>query len=208
MIVCLQHAEWRGGRVAAAGLRQPVASVGSEGGNKAAGSPCEDTLSDMLVFRTLGDASRGSPWEVGRRCYRVLSTWVSYEQHGGRRKNLETSRFAPTLPLLGPRSWRPVDPIWDKWVGVVATYQSLFSATDMYLAHATDPGERTLVIFEEVHHAGVESGWGEAAQESFARTADAILCLTGTPFRTDRDHIVFVPNENGSATPQWSASSR
>lgn len=71
--------------------------------------------------------------------------------------------FAPTLPLLGPRSWRPVDQIRSQWVGVVATYQSLFSATDMYLAHATDPGERTMVIFDEVHHAGVESGWGEAA---------------------------------------------
>ena len=114
------------------------------------------------------------------------------------------NRFAPTLPLLGPRSWRPVDPIMDQWVGAVATYQSLFSASDMYLAHATDPGERTLVIFDEVHHAGVESGWGEAAQESFARSASAVLCLTGTPFRTDRDHIVFVPNEDGAAKPHYS----
>lgn len=112
-------------------------------------------------------------------------------------------RFAPTVPLLGPRSWRPVDQIPSRSVGVVATYQSLFTASDMYLAHATDPGHRTLVIFDEIHHAGVESGWGEAAQESFTRYAEAILCLTGTPFRTDRDPIVFVPSQLGSAEPHY-----
>lgn len=112
-------------------------------------------------------------------------------------------RLAPTLPLLGPRSWRPVDQIRPQWVGVVATYQSLRSATDMYLAHATDPGERTMVIFDEIHHAGAESGWGEAAQESFARTAAALLCLTGTPFRTDLNQIVFVPTDHGVARPHY-----
>jgi superfamily II DNA or RNA helicase len=70
---------------------------------------------------------------------------------------------APTLPFRGPRDWRPVDPIGDAWVGAVFTYQSLFAMTHMFLAHATDPGQRTLVIFDEVHHAGSGSGWGEAA---------------------------------------------
>jgi hypothetical protein len=57
-------------------------------------------------------------------------------------------RHTPTLPLLGLREWRAVDPIGEGWLGAITTYQSLFEAPDMYLAHATDPGHRTLVIFD------------------------------------------------------------
>ncbi len=110
---------------------------------------------------------------------------------------------SPTLPLRGPRDWRPVNPIGDNWVGAVFTYQSLFAMTDMFLAHATDPGHRTLVIFDEVHHAGVGSGWGQASQTAFSKCAAAILSLSGTPFRTDRDPIVFIPSVNGVAKPLY-----
>ena len=112
-------------------------------------------------------------------------------------------RLPPTLPLLGPRNWSPVRPILDRWVGVISTYQSLFAATDMYLAHASDPGHRTLVIFDEIHHAGVDSGWGVSAQEAFRQGAAAILSFTGTPFRTNRDAIVFVRTKGGAARPHY-----
>jgi superfamily II DNA or RNA helicase len=105
-------------------------------------------------------------------------------------------RHTPTLPLHGLREWRPVDPIGDGWLGAITTYQSVFAAPEMYLAHATDPGYRTLVIFDEVHHAGANASWGEAAQFSFSQRAHAILSRSGTPFRTDRDPIVFVPSLN------------
>lgn len=103
-------------------------------------------------------------------------------------------RHTPMLPLLGLREWRAVDPIGEGWLGAITTYQSLFVAPEMYLAHATDPGHRTLVIFDEVHHAGADASWGEAAQFSFSQGAAAILSLSGTPFRTRRDQIVFVPS--------------
>jgi len=109
----------------------------------------------------------------------------------------------PTLPLRSQRDWRPVDPIGDDWLGAVTTYQSLFSSTEMFLAHATDPGHRTLVIFDEVHHAGTDGAWGTSAQEAFASGASAILSLSGTPFRTNRDPIVFVPSAGGSAKPHF-----
>jgi superfamily II DNA or RNA helicase len=117
-------------------------------------------------------------------------------------------RSSPTLPLRGPRDWRPVDPIGDNWVGAVLTYQSLFAMTDMFLAHATDPGHRTLVVFDEVHHAGIASGWGQASQTAFSRAATAIVSLSGTPFRTDREPIVFIPSENGAAKPHYRYSYR
>jgi superfamily II DNA or RNA helicase len=112
-------------------------------------------------------------------------------------------RHTPTLPLHGLREWRAVDPIGDGWLGAITTYQSLFAAPDMYLAHATDPGHRTLVIFDEVHHAGADAAWGEAAQFSFAQAAHAILSLSGTPFRTDQHPIVFVPSRKGAAKPHY-----
>jgi superfamily II DNA or RNA helicase len=113
------------------------------------------------------------------------------------------SSRSPSLPLHGLRDWRPVNPIGDAWLGAITTYQSLFASTDMFLAHATDPGHRTLVIFDEVHHAGAAAAWGQSAQEAFATNATALLSLTGTPFRTDRDPIVFVPSEGGSARPHY-----
>jgi superfamily II DNA or RNA helicase len=110
---------------------------------------------------------------------------------------------APTLPLRTQRDWRAVDPIGDEWLGAVITYQSLFASTEMFLAHATDPGQRTLVVFDEVHHAGANAAWGISAQEAFAAGAWGILSLTGTPFRTGRDPIVFVPSEEGNARPHY-----
>lgn len=110
---------------------------------------------------------------------------------------------APTLPLRNQRDWRSVDPIGDQWLGAIITYQSLFASTEMFLAHATDPGQRTLVIFDEVHHAGTDAAWGTSAQEAFAAGATAILSLSGTPFRTARDPIVFVPSDHGNARPHF-----
>ncbi|KUI36266.1 DEAD/DEAH box helicase family protein [Mycobacterium sp. GA-2829] len=82
--------------------------------------------------------------------------------------------------------------IGDGWLGAITTYQSLSAAPNMFLAHVTDPGHRTLVISDEVHHAGADASWGTPAQFAFAQGAAAILSLSGTPFRTTRDPILFV----------------
>lgn len=113
------------------------------------------------------------------------------------------SPATPTLPLWTQRDWRSVDPIGDDRLGAIVTYQSLFASTEMFLAHATDPGQRTLVIFDEVHHASAGAAWGVSAQEAFTSGSTAILLLTGTPFRTDREDIVFVPSDRGVARPHY-----
>ena len=59
---------------------------------------------------------------------------------GWQRAASSSSRATPVLPLYTQRDWRPVDPIGGEWLGAIITYQSLFSSTEMYLAHATDPG--------------------------------------------------------------------
>jgi superfamily II DNA or RNA helicase len=50
---------------------------------------------------------------------------------------------------------------------------------------------RTLVIFDEIHHAGDALSWGEAVRESF-EPARRRMGLTGTPFRSDANPIPFV----------------
>ena len=122
---------------------------------------------------------------------------------GWQRAASSTNVDAPRLPLLTRRDWRPVNPIGDDWLGAIITYQSLFASTEMFLAHATDPGQRTLVIFDEVHHAGTDGAWGVSAQEAFSDGAAGILSMTGTPFRTDRNPIIFVPSQDGNALPVY-----
>ncbi len=61
---------------------------------------------------------------------------------------------------------------------------------------------RTLVILDEVHHAGDALSWGEALREAF-EPATRRLSLTGTPFRSDVNPIPFVsyvPQTDGSKT--------
>ncbi len=66
----------------------------------------------------------------------------------------------------------------------------------MFEALAAEPGFATLVIFDEIHHAGAESAWGIAAQQAFLAAATRILSLSGTPFRS-RDPIVFIETRDG-----------
>ncbi len=57
----------------------------------------------------------------------------------------------------------------------------------------------TLVILDEVHHAGDALSWGEAVREAF-EPARRRLALTGTPFRSDVNPIPFVtyaPDDDG-----------
>lgn len=51
--------------------------------------------------------------------------------------------------------------------------------------------KKTLVIFDEVHHAGEVRSWGEALTYAF-ENATYRLCLSGTPFRGDNTKITFV----------------
>lgn len=53
---------------------------------------------------------------------------------------------------------------------------------------------KTLVILDEIHHAGDALSWGESVREAF-EPARRRLMLTGTPFRSDANPIPFVRYE-------------
>ncbi|MFJ8442514.1 DEAD/DEAH box helicase family protein [Kitasatospora griseola] len=75
--------------------------------------------------------------------------------------------------------------------GVVVTYQGVAASPALWRRIASS--QRTLVIFDEIHHAGDGENlvWGDALRESFEHAARRLL-LSGTPFRTDGKPIPFV----------------
>ena len=80
------------------------------------------------------------------------------------------------------------------YAGVVLTYAGV--AAHPALHRARTERRRTLVILDEVHHAGDALSWGDAVKEAFEPAARR-LSLTGTPFRSDTNPIPFVRYERG-----------
>ena len=82
--------------------------------------------------------------------------------------------------------------------GVAVTYAQV--AAHPALHRQRTENRRTLVVFDEIHHAGDALSWGEAVREAF-EPARRRLALTGTPFRSDANPIPFVtyvPEPDGS----------
>lgn len=75
------------------------------------------------------------------------------------------------------------------YTGVAVTYAGV--AAHPMLHRARTENRRTLVILDEIHHAGDARSWGEAVREAFD-PAVRRLALTGTPFRSDDNPIPFV----------------
>jgi superfamily II DNA or RNA helicase len=81
--------------------------------------------------------------------------------------------------------------------GAVLTYAQVAAAPELHRIRTT--GQPTLVILDEVHHAGDALSWGDAVRNAF-QPATRRLALTGTPFRSDTTPIPFVsyaPDDDG-----------
>ncbi len=76
--------------------------------------------------------------------------------------------------------------------GVALTYAQV--AAHPTLHRARTEGRRTLVVLDEIHHAGDAKSWGDGVREAFT-PAVRRLALTGTPFRSDDTPIPFVNYE-------------
>ncbi|TWG91894.1 superfamily II DNA or RNA helicase [Nocardioides sp. J9] len=106
------------------------------------------------------------------------------------------------------RAGIPVDPTYSAgagkissdYVGVAVTYAGV-GVNPLAMRIRTERF-RTLVILDEIHHAGDSLSWGEGVREAFEPAARR-LALTGTPFRSDINPIPFVtyaPGEDGVPT--------
>jgi superfamily II DNA or RNA helicase len=84
--------------------------------------------------------------------------------------------------------------------GAVVTYQQVAAAPRIFAALTRTP---TLVVLDEIHHAGHEATWGQALREAFGNARHRV-CLSGTPFRSDGTAIPFVRYEAGECIAQTS----
>jgi superfamily II DNA or RNA helicase len=84
------------------------------------------------------------------------------------------------------------------YTGIAITYAGV--AAHPLLHRARTENRRTLVVLDEVHHAGDARSWGDAVKEAF-EPATRRLTLTGTPFRSDDIPIPFIdylPDADGA----------
>lgn len=80
--------------------------------------------------------------------------------------------------------------------GVVVTYAQVAAHPSRHRVRTEN--RRTLVVLDEIHHAGDAKTWGDAVAEAFD-DATRRLALTGTPFRSDDSQIPFVTYEPDEA---------
>lgn len=87
--------------------------------------------------------------------------------------------------------------------GAVLTYAQVGMAPAVHRRRTmTRP---TMVILDEIHHAGDSRTWGDGVKSAFEE-AERRLMLTGTPFRSDDNPIPFVAYERGQDGLQRSRS--
>ncbi len=97
---------------------------------------------------------------------------------------------------LDPTLSNAVGPVRADMLGYVTTYAQVAGKPRLHAARTG--AKRTLVVLDEVHHAGDGLSWGDAVGEAFA-DATRRLCLTGTPFRTRPDELIpFVQYDAGA----------
>jgi superfamily II DNA or RNA helicase len=90
-----------------------------------------------------------------------------------------------------------------EFTGVAVTYAQV--AAHPLLHRRRTELRKTLVILDEVHHAGDALSWGDAVREAFEPAARR-LALTGTPFRSDVNPIPFVTYAEGQDGVRRSAA--
>ncbi|WP_290343342.1 DEAD/DEAH box helicase [Corynebacterium auris] len=76
--------------------------------------------------------------------------------------------------------------------GIVVTYAQV--GMHPFKHRAVASARRTLVILDEIHHAGDAKSWGDGVSEAYD-DVEHRLALTGTPFRSDDSAIPFVRYE-------------
>ncbi|WP_328295018.1 DEAD/DEAH box helicase family protein [Kineococcus sp. NBC_00420] len=100
---------------------------------------------------------------------------------------------------LDPTMTNAVGPVRPDMKGYVTTYAQVAGHPMLHRARAT--AKRSLVIMDEIHHAGDGLSWGDAVFEAFG-DARRRLSLTGTPFRTKTDERIPFVNYVDDDSPE------
>jgi superfamily II DNA or RNA helicase len=87
--------------------------------------------------------------------------------------------------------------------GAVVTYQQVCLAPEIF--QRTCRTKKTLVILDELHHAGDGKNWGKALRTAFEQAVFRLI-LSGTPFRSDNNPIPFIRYEQGESRADFAYS--
>jgi superfamily II DNA or RNA helicase len=88
--------------------------------------------------------------------------------------------------------------------GAVVTYAQVGAAPQVHRRRSL--ARPTLVVLDEIHHAGDSRTWGDAVAAAFTPATRRLL-LTGTPFRSDDHPIPFVTYQRDHGVFRSSADS-
>jgi superfamily II DNA or RNA helicase len=145
---------------------------------------------------------------AGKTTFALAAVIQGLAEHPGRRVvvvaptahlKLQWSLAAARLGLHLEPSWTASDGrLPADMHGVVVTYQQVAANPAALRAHA----EQSIVVLDELHHAGDERAWGAAVRAAFEQ-APRRLAISGTPFRSDTHAIPFVTYTNDIATPDY-----
>lgn len=94
----------------------------------------------------------------------------------------------------------PVPVLAGDYAGCVATYQQVMAGPHIFRRMAAE--RPTLLILDEVHHAGDGLQWGANLHMAFDQVGLRLL-LSGTPFRSDDSQIPWVSYRNGVSSADF-----
>lgn len=151
----------------------------------------ESDATDFLVTATPGAGKTTFALTVARRLLhkRAIDRVIVVVPTDHLRTQWADAAAATGL-ALDPSLKNGDGPVRKDTAGYVTTYAQV--ASHPMLHRARTENKRSLVILDEIHHAGDGMSWGDAVYEAFT-PARRRLSLTGTPFRTKADErIPFV----------------
>jgi len=102
--------------------------------------------------------------------------------------------FAEVGVQLDPTFSNSAPTIARDLLGAVVTYQQVGQDPEVFyglIAGGHRRPRRTLVVLDEIHHAGEHESWGSGIRRAFSGAA-YIVSLSGTPFRSDESPVAFV----------------
>jgi superfamily II DNA or RNA helicase len=156
---------------------------------------------DFLVTATPGSGKTTFALALARRLIeqRVIDRVVVVCPTDHLRTQWADAAAAAGVALDGSLT-NAVGPVRPDLRGYVTTYAQVAAKPALHAARTT--AKRTLVILDEVHHAGDGLSWGDAIATAF-EMATRRLCLTGTPFRTRPDERIPFVRYEADAEGGW-----
>ena len=85
--------------------------------------------------------------------------------------------------------WEPGNKQPEGYHGFCVTYAQLGRSWGAVLREVKR--RKSMIILDEVHHAGTDLTWGDGVTKAF-NTAQKVLSLSGTPYRSDSNKIPFI----------------